>query len=189
MEVMLIPIPKRIAKERGLKTYYPGFPCSNGHVAPRKIGAGRCIVCRSEYDRLLWERRRDDLVAKNRRYYAENKDAVNAQKRQYWSKNRERMKAARLQWKQANAHIVRHLNTARKSRIKIATPPWADLEAIKAVYAEARRLTNETGVFHHVDHVIPINGDLVCGLHVHWNLRPLPWRENISKKNKLLESS
>lgn len=63
------------------------------------------------------------------------------------------------------------------------TPPWADQQAIKAIYAEAIRLTAETGVMHHVDHEIPLQGVLVSGLHVETNLQVIPWRENIVKRN------
>jgi hypothetical protein len=64
------------------------------------------------------------------------------------------------------------------------TPPWADLEAIKAVYAKATALTRETGMPHHVDHVVPLRGRRVSGLHVAANLQVLPAAENISKGNR-----
>lgn len=76
-------------------------------------------------------------------------------------------------------------NSARRSvAISQRTPAWADLAAIEAVYAEARRLTAETSVPHHVDHEIPLQGELVSGLHVHNNLRALPARTNILKSNR-----
>lgn len=66
---------------------------------------------------------------------------------------------------------------------KIATPPWADKKAIKAVYDEAKRLTIETGTLYHVDHIIPIHGRYVSGLHVPDNLRAIPAIENVLKHN------
>ncbi|CAG2144517.1 hypothetical protein LMG31506_03023 [Cupriavidus yeoncheonensis] len=68
-----------------------------------------------------------------------------------------------------------------RAQTKRATPPWADKKAIDAVYAEARRKTLETGELHVVDHIVPKIGKLVCGLHVHWNLRVIHWRENAKK--------
>ncbi|PFH12913.1 hypothetical protein [Burkholderia sp. JKS000303] len=65
----------------------------------------------------------------------------------------------------------------------VATPPWADMRAIRTVYDEAARLTFETGVFHEVDHIVPLNHPRVCGLHVHWNLRAIPAGPNNAKGN------
>lgn len=65
-----------------------------------------------------------------------------------------------------------------------ALPSWADGAAIQAIYAEARRLTVETGVPHHVDHEIPLVHPLVCGLHVEHNLRAIPGSMNRAKSNR-----
>lgn len=77
---------------------------------------------------------------------------------------------------------VRHAN--RRAAETRQTPSWADKEAIRAVYLEAVRLTQETGVQHHVDHVIPLRGRLVSGLHVHQNLQVIPWLDNLKKSNR-----
>lgn len=71
----------------------------------------------------------------------------------------------------------------RRGQERRATPPWADLPQIRALYREARRLTLLTGELHVVDHVVPLIGKLggvqvVSGLHVHWNMRVIHWKEN-----------
>lgn len=68
-----------------------------------------------------------------------------------------------------------------RAQTRRATPPWADLSAIRTVYAQARYLTKKTGELHVVDHIVPKIGGTVCGLHVVWNLRAIPWRENAIK--------
>ncbi len=65
-----------------------------------------------------------------------------------------------------------------------ATPPWANLAAIQAVYIDAARITRETGIKHEVDHIIPISSDVVCGLHVDYNLQILTSFANKSKGNR-----
>lgn len=67
---------------------------------------------------------------------------------------------------------------------RLATPAWANLEKIKAIYAERDRIEEETGIPHEVDHIVPIVNRLVCGLHCEANLRVIPTAENRSKSNK-----
>jgi hypothetical protein len=66
-----------------------------------------------------------------------------------------------------------------------ATPVWADTEAIKAIYAAAKLKTEETGIIHHVDHIIPLRGKTVSGLHVAWNRQILTASENCRKGNRI----
>ncbi len=70
------------------------------------------------------------------------------------------------------------------SRLRQAMPPWADRDAIAAIYAEAARLTRSTGVAHEVDHIEPLLGRGASGLHVHYNLRVVPRAVNRRKSNK-----
>lgn len=72
---------------------------------------------------------------------------------------------------------------ARKLR---ATPAWADASAIAAIYAEARVRTLATGVEHQVDHIAPLRGRTVSGLHVHQNLRVIPKQDNVRKGNRFI---
>jgi hypothetical protein len=65
----------------------------------------------------------------------------------------------------------------------LATPPWADMRAIREVYKEAERLTLATGREHHVDHIVPLNHPRVCGLHVPANLRAILAGPNMAKSN------
>lgn len=64
------------------------------------------------------------------------------------------------------------------------TPPWSNRAKIKKIYAECKRISIETGNVHHVDHIVPLQGKLVCGLHVHYNLQILTAFDNLSKSNK-----
>lgn len=81
----------------------------------------------------------------------------------------------RAEW---SAYVVER----RKKRNK-SMPLWADRKAIRELYYTARRLTAETGIKHEVDHIIPSNHPLVCGLHVESNLQVITELENITKSN------
>jgi hypothetical protein len=77
--------------------------------------------------------------------------------------------------------------TFRKKSVKQATPKWLSAEdknKIISIYLHARDCQVVTGEPYHVDHIIPLQGESVCGLHVPWNLCVLPAEVNIRKSNK-----
>lgn len=73
----------------------------------------------------------------------------------------------------------------RKTRDK-SMPPWANKKVIQSIYIKARQLTKETGIKYEVDHIIPSNHPLVCGLHVESNLQILTEYDNIIKSNNFI---
>ncbi|SPA44614.1 hypothetical protein [Cupriavidus taiwanensis] len=72
----------------------------------------------------------------------------------------------------------------RQIIMRLATPEWADGYEIAKIYRERDRIVAKTGVPHDVDHIIPLQGVLVCGLHVHYNLRVMDASLNRSKSNR-----
>jgi hypothetical protein len=87
-----------------------------------------------------------------------------------------------LKKKQYQEPICRSVNSGNNVR-SIATPLWANKKKIKEFYSVAKLLTENTGVKHHVDHIVPLRGEFVCGLHVEHNLQILTQEENIRKSN------
>jgi hypothetical protein len=73
----------------------------------------------------------------------------------------------------------------RRAQELKAMPAWADREAILRVYREAKRRTEETGALHHVDHIVPLQSPIVCGLHIAINLRVITAEENLKKGNRM----
>ena len=96
-----------------------------------------------------------------------NREHVNALYRNYYHKNKKR--------------LIPYINAHRKGRLKDATPAWADKKAIRYFYVNCPEGC-------HVDHILPLHGTLVSGLHTLENLQYLSIAENLKKSNKVVES-
>jgi len=75
-------------------------------------------------------------------------------------------------------------SAARRAGIEQACPAWANRKEIKRIYEECTRMTQKTGIPHEVDHIVPLHGVNVSGLHVHWNLQVIRASKNRIKSNK-----
>lgn len=71
----------------------------------------------------------------------------------------------------------------RAAELRRATPPWASQLDIDSVWNESDRISKESGVRQAVDHIVPLNHPIVCGLNVPWNLRVIPYIDNQNKSN------
>lgn len=169
----------------GEPTYSTGLPCKHGHVAPRITANSTCTVCAVSITQRAKARRKPKIKAANAAYYAENREKVSAINKRWRDAHPERIKVIRTAHYESNKPRYLAQSSKRRAARYNATPHWADIDAITAIYAEARRLTDTTGVPHDVDHIVPLQGRGVCGLHVPWNLQPIPARENRAKQNRL----
>lgn len=140
------------------------------------------------------------------KWYAENAESERVKAMQYHHKNYERNKEAKIKlahkWQSENKE--RYKEIAKKCYEKTkdkrfawqalaraakrnAVPKWIDEKLKKEIqqfYIEARTKTKDTGTCYEVDHIVPLMGENVCGLHVPWNLRVVTRFENRSKANK-----
>ena len=126
-----------------------------------------------EYAEKYREENRDVLAEKAREYYHANKDKCNLRLNEYRKNNPEKFTA---------------LNAKRRAIKLKATPEWLTkehLEEIEELFLCARIFKLYTGQEYHVDHIVPLQGKNVCGLHVPWNLQVIPAKENLSKSNKI----
>ena len=131
-----------------------------------------CKSCTKEYN-TKWRRENLD------RHNTSNKKSYSIHKKKYTTKRRE--------WKQLNPALVLAQKAKRRSKKLNATPSWLTQEHHKQIadmYWLAKDLEAISGQQYHVDHIIPLLGDNVCGLHVPWNLQVLPADVNMSKSNK-----
>lgn len=117
----------------------------------------------------------------------EQKQKRNELKKQWADTNKEKVKKYSKQY--ADLHLANRAATQRKrlSAKLHRTPSWLtadDYLKIRCLYQVARMRTTETGYVWHVDHILPLQGKNVCGLHVPWNLQVIPATENLRKYNK-----
>lgn len=193
MDTSTLPKTRAEAKATGATHYFTGEPCKHGHVAPRKT-KGACVECLKVEWALGNEKRAVYFATYNKsaagqaakqRYYEANKDVVKARaiarptedKRRYQEK-----------WASENVVYARALTKARRRKHRLATPKWlkrSDVLAIRHLYQIAITMTKTTGEAYVVDHIIPLQHEDVCGLHVPWNLRVITRKENGLKSNKI----
>lgn len=185
------------AKAQGKTRYYTGKECPRGHVAERIVSTRACTACCAE---------------KKRQWLQENPDKANAQKRAYRDANLEKVKAWKLanqklhresankrnqRYAEANRELLRIKNaawakanpgkvTAKAARYRATklqqTPPWSDLDLIEDIYTLAA-IYRDFGHDVEVDHIVPLQGKKVRGLHVPANLQVIPSVLNKSKSN------
>jgi len=160
------------ATKKGISHYFTGKPCKHGHISKRRVKDRVCMACNLEVKNL----KKYTTVEKDREY-----------KKEMYYKHREKVLAYKKVYRQANKGKITALNAARKKIIKQRTPKWLtdfDKLKIKCIYSVAAMLTRENNEPWHVDHIIPLQGKLVSGLHVPSNLQPMRGVENVGKKNK-----
>lgn len=119
-------------------------------------------------------------VDRNRNPEAEKRKQV-----KYRMLNRAKRVVSSMQWAASNRHLTRHYANMRRCKKIQATPLWANILAIKSIYELAQLNTIVTGILHHVDHIVPLNSRLVCGLHWEYNLQILSNTENSIKSNRI----
>lgn len=107
----------------------------------------------------------------------------------YYTKNKEIRKIKDRSYRQNNKHKINAQCAKRRARKLQATPKWLNkkqLKQIECFYQIAQRLTKCLGIRHEVDHIVPLKGKDICGLHVPWNLQVLPKVINKKKHNKII---
>lgn len=111
--------------------------------------------------------------------------------RSYRSKNKEQLNKKHQDYKKANRALCNASWMKYHASKLNATPAWLSnkhLEEIQGVYLLAKECELLSGDMYHVDHIVPLQGENVCGLHVPWNLQVLPADINMSKGNRYEET-
>lgn len=121
---------------------------------------------------------------KSKNYYEKNSEKRKKYRKEYYTKNKEKELTRNKEYAKNNKGICNAVKVRYHVSKLEATPSWADLDKIRIVYQKSQWLSKLTGLKYHVDHVVPLQGIGVCGLHVWDNLQILEDTINCSKRNK-----
>lgn len=174
----------------------------------------KCKECKKEWSANRYKNKKDHITKVNKEWKSKNKERVNVNAKKWAKNNPEKIKVNRkntyekykeeykqrcVDWKQNNKEKVadynkkwiednrgtkNHLSNKRRANKLRATPEWADLNKIQEVYIKSKELSEVLGIKLEVDHIIPLQGKNVCGLHIWENLQLLEESINRSKSNK-----
>jgi hypothetical protein len=146
------------------------------YTETRDVWLARCKAYRENPEVLARER------ARQADRYAANREMIQAARKAYYATNadaRDRLDVyCKTYYKNNRAKFVARCAKRRAAKAH-ATPEWADLKAIAKVYRVAAAKPG-----HVVDHIVPLRGRNVCGLHVEWNLQVITAKANRQKFNK-----
>lgn len=148
-------------QEKELEAFVKCPKCKDGYNY-------RCKECTKESKKDYYKENKD----KYQKYYEETKEERLIYQKDYWNKNPE------IRSKLRNDHRVAKISATIKSLLK------EDHAEIREFYKIAQWMTIAFEEPFHVDHIVPLQGTNVCGLHVPWNLQVIFARDNISKSNK-----
>jgi len=152
-----------------------------------------CIECEKKKANDFYNNNKQHCSERAKKYYIKNKEHLKNKSRLQWEsiKNTEEYKTWKVLYGVKYRDKNRAFLTAREAKRRAtklkATPSYADLDNIRIVYEKAKWLETITGLKYEVDHVIPLQGKNVCGLHIWENLQLLEKSLNCSKSNKLGE--
>ena len=184
------PQERAAAKAAGEATYFTGRPCKHGHVEPRITSNGNCLECCKRMQRQNLEKRLLENPNWYKDNYAKNPERQKQKSAEYRAKNPEKVRQSYLASIAKRKPQKAALERAGQAKKLQATPPWLtkeDWKKMDAVYIAARKTTLLAGFNCHVDHIVPLKGKDVCGLHVPWNLRIVSQSYNSKKRNNLDE--
>lgn len=181
-----------VAKNAGLKRYFTGVPCAKGHVSERLVSSRSCCDCMKSNLAKFRIDNREVLLIKKREYAkkqrTENPEHVYSIAKKSIAKHRAARNAEKAVWRKKHAGRVLAWTRMRQLAKKQRTPAWLnDFDKLKleCYYAVSAMLTRVNQEPWHVDHVLPLQGKTVSGLHVPNNLQLMRGEENSRKGNRV----
>jgi len=145
--------------------------------------AKECLVAQTKYKKKNAKLLSQKAMANAKKNYSNTRKNAN----NWYKNNRDKVKRKNADYVRRNSHKVNAYMRKRDADKLQRTPKWLtkdDFKFIELFYKEAARLTKETKINYEVDHIVPLQGKIVSGLHVPWNLQVITESENCHKHNK-----
>lgn len=138
-----------------------------------------------EYKEKYYQNNKEIISSYNSDYYVSNTEKIKQKVKEYRNRNKEVCHQRAVIWRTNNKEKVSGYYAKRRAAKRQAVVSWYNTEKImiESLYKIRDQLTKEIGIQHHVDHIVPLQHDLVCGLHCMDNLQVLTEAENLSKNN------
>lgn len=151
-----------------------------------------CYECEKERSRIKYKKYKEKYAEKAKEWRSNHSHKLKTYKAKYLSTEKGKQKTAeyRKKYVEKNRDKINFLASKYRSKVKKAVPKWLtekmkiDME-VKYLIATTCTKASKGRVVYHVDHIVPLQGKNVCGLHVPWNLQILTAKDNITKNNKL----
>jgi hypothetical protein len=141
----------------------------------------------SEANAVWYAKNRAKKLADDKSRREKNLQKFLERERASYLRNKASALAKNAKWRESNGPRIAAHAAKRRTAKSERTPLWLSVEqheAILAFYIEAARVSETTGIPHHVDHIVPLRGKTVSGLHVPWNLQIISATENLKKSNR-----
>lgn len=199
------------ARAAGLKRYDPGKPCVHGHEVQRYVGNNYCVECSAIRAAKYAEGHREEARARaagwrennlernrqnarnsyrrdpergkkrTKKWAADNPERAQENQRRVYERNKEKRKQEAKGWAKANPLRRREIMANNREKRRAAKQSTLSIRFRKEIVKIYVNCPSDK----HVDHIVPMNSKVVCGLHVPWNLQYLDPLINASKSNKL----
>lgn len=148
--------------------------------------SAHCKDCQKVWNKSYYSDNKDAERKRHSEWVENNKSHIRQWGFSYRSDKKEKIAEASKKWRKENPDLVSYHSSKSRATKKNATPSWLSVEQlqdIKSMYSTAKKFEKLFNTKYHVDHIVPLRGKDVCGLHVPWNLQILEANLNVQKSN------